>query len=81
MKGVKKLIEVRRMFISYNEIIIRSEDIIQKLANILSKLEIKAINRHIKDVELYKIIELYLSKREQNIYYKSKFELRKLLNK
>ncbi len=69
------------MFIAYNEIIVSSEDTIQKLANILSKLEIKSINKLVNEIELSKVLEMHLSNRELNFYYITKYKLKRLLNK
>ncbi len=69
------------MYIEYQEKIVSEDENIQKLANILSKLEIKAINKLVDDMELPKVLEKYLSAKERNIYYKSKFKLKELLNK
>jgi len=54
---------------------------IQKLAVKLGKLENKAIIQLIDDVGLTKTLETYLSTKELNRYYQSKYKLKVLLNK
>ena len=57
------------------------EETIQKLAIILGKLENKAIIQLIDEIGITVILEKYLSKRELDKYYRSKFNLKLLLNK
>lgn len=59
---------------------ITSKDIIQILAIRIGKLEIKAINKLVEEMELYKVLERFLTAKEQDVYYKSKFRLKQLLN-
>jgi len=59
---------------------ITTKDIIQILAIRIGKLEIKAINKLVEEMELYKVLEKFLTAKEQDIYYKSKFRLKQLLN-
>lgn len=59
---------------------ITTKDIIQILAIRIGKLEIKAINKLVEEMELYKVLERFLTAKEQDIYYKSKFRLKQLLN-
>jgi len=67
------------MYIEYKEKTVSEDENIQKLANILSKLEIKAINLLVDEIELPKVLEKYLSAKEQYIYWKSKYKLKQLL--
>ena len=64
------------MIISYEE---KPRDETVIIANRIGHLEIKAINKLVEDIELPKVIERYLSPKEQNIYYTSKYKLRELL--
>ncbi len=54
---------------------------IQKLAIILGKLENKAIIMQIEETGITAILEKFLSKRELNRYYRSKYNLKVLLNR
>lgn len=56
------------------------DESIQKLAIILGKLENKAIIMLIDEVGLTVILEKFLSKKELDKYYKSKYKLKVLLN-
>lgn len=58
-----------------------TDETINQLAIILGKLENKAIIQLIEDTGLHVILEKYLSKRELDKYYKSKYKLKVLLNK
>ena len=44
-------------------------------------LETKAIIKLVDEIELPKILEKYLSKKEQDIYHRSKYKLKQLLVK
>lgn len=68
------------MFVKYLKSIISTDEEIQKLAVTLGKLETKAIGRLIDDMEVYAILEKFLSTKEQDIYYKSQYKLIKMLN-
>lgn len=57
------------------------EESIQKMAVILGKLENKAIIMLIDEVGLTVILEKFLSKRQLDRYYRSKYNLKVLLNK
>lgn len=59
---------------------ITTKDIIQILAIRIGKLEVKAINKLVEEMELYKVLERFLTAKEQDVYYKSKFRLKQLLN-
>ena len=69
------------MYIEYQEKIVSEDDTIQKLAVILGKLETKAIIKLVEEMELTKVLEKYLSKKEQDIYHRSKYKLKQLLVK
>ena len=60
---------------------INVEQNIQKMAVIIGKLENKAIIQMIEEVSLTAILEKFLSKRELNKYYRSKYKLKTLLNR
>ena len=69
------------MIVRYKRRIIKSkEDTIQKLSIKIGKLENKAIGELIDDTGLSKVLEKYLTKKELNIYYRSKYKLKQLLN-
>jgi len=52
--------------------------IIRILVVRIGKLETKAIMALVEEMELPKVIEKYLTKKEQDVYYKSKYKLKKL---
>ena len=68
--------------INYNGKIIASEDDnIQHLAMTIGKLETKAIGKLVDEMGLPKILDKYLSVKERDIYHRSKFKLKQLVNK
>ena len=69
------------MYIEYKENIKTLDDSVQMLAIVIGKLETKAIGKLVEDIELPKILERYLSAKEQNIYYRSKYKIKQLLIK
>lgn len=69
-----------KLFIEYAKNIITPENSIQKLAIVLGKLETKAISKLVEEIELSNVLERFLTTKDRDIYYKSKFRLRKLLN-
>jgi len=66
------------MFVEYSEKVISKDETIQKLAVILGKLETKAIMLLVEEMELTKILEKYLTPKEQDKYYNSKYKLQQL---
>ena len=67
------------MFVKYLRSEISIDKEIQQLAERLAKLEMKAITRLIEDMEVYIIMEKFLTIKEQDIYYKSQYKLMKML--
>lgn len=57
-----------------------TDETIQQLSIIMGRLENKAIIQLIEEVGLTKTLETYLSVRELDKYYKSKYKLKVLLN-
>lgn len=66
------------MLVEYIKPIISNDVNIQKTAIVIGRLENKAIGKLINDVGIVDILDKYLSTREINRYYKSKFKLRNL---
>ena len=69
-----------KIFVETLKRIKTTDETINQLAVILGKLENKAIIQLIDEVGLTKTLETYLSKRELNRYYRSKYKLKVLLN-
>ena len=59
---------------------ISSDNTIQKLAVVIGKLETKAISKLVEKQGLDSILTKFLSSRNIDTYYKSKFKLKELLN-
>lgn len=59
---------------------ISNDNTIQKLAIVIGKLEIKAISKLVEKQGLDSILTSFLSSRNIDTYYKSKFKLKQLLN-
>lgn len=77
---MKRKMETNLM-IEYIRQPISNDTNIQRTSKIIGKLENKGIGKLINDVGITDILAKYLSIKERDIYYKSKFKLKELLNK